>query len=1349
MTLTARYEHAAGISRLHDFFARSARRWPDVPALDIPPAQGRRQRTTLSYAELDRAAELVAHSLDLTADGWIVAILLPRTAGGLYAAQLAALRSGAAYVCIDPAFPDEQVHHILRDSSATVLITDSEGQRRATRGGYSGSLVRVDQPLGAGTRQGVGSGADSVARDSFAYVIYTSGTTGAPKGVLISHLGICNLISADVAEFGLGPGDRVAQGSSAAYDSSVEEIWMALASGATVVVLDDDTTRLGPDLVPWLRDERITVLCPPPTLLRATGCTDPQRELPDLRLLYVGGEALPEDITNRWARGRRMVNGYGPTECTVTCVRQDVIAGQPVAIGRPVHGMRAWVLDDELHPVRDGERGELCMGGAGVALGYLHRPELNETKFPEHPRFGRLYRTGDLVHAEPDGTLYYHGRIDSQVKLRGYRIELEAIEACLANCPGVREAACRVQGEGAAQVLAAHIVAVDPAGPPPRADVEARLKQSLPTYMVPTLLATIPELPRSTSGKLRRADLPSLTTSKTRHRTPTPPRNTVEKRIADALRQVLSPVGEIGIDDDFFDELGGSSLQAGMLITALRADAFTASITVRDIYQARTVRELARHALLELARRTAHAEAPPKAAATRTPQRIVAGATAVQTLWLVAELLVASVVAYLVFFDALPWLSSGIGLIPLLLLMPLLLTAGRAVVSPLLVLIAVSVKKVLIGQYLPARAPVWGNLYVRMWIVQQLVRVIPWTTIAGTEFQCMALRALGARIGKRVHIHRGVDLLQGGWDLLDIGDDVTISQDASLRLVQLTDGDVVIGPVTLACGSTVDVRAGLGPNTTLGRNSWLSALSALPPGSVVPDEQKWDGIPAQPAGQAPQPPQNETRKALSPRWHGVVLILGRSILQGFLGLPAAMLMVAVVAEFGLDYDTLLYNVAHPTMYWSLLAVMAMLLCLSLVVTVTLEAVAARALGRVTPAVISRWSPAYIRVWLKTELVSTAGNWLSGSLFWPTWLRAAGMRIGRGCEISTITDVLPELVRIGPTTFLADGIYLGGPRIQRGTVTLAPVELGTNTFLGNHAVVPTGQRLPHDVLLGVATVADQNIVRPGTSWFGHPPFLLPRRDLVEADPSLTHHPSAIRRINRVLWEALRFALPIVPLIVLVAWVDALNTASTLPWPVLLFLAAPAITLIAAGLRYLVVLALKWALLGQVRPGTHPLWSCWCSRWDFLYVAWRYLAGPMLSFLEGTLLLPLFLRRTGMTIGRHVVLGHGFAQVVDPDMLHVADGATVNAMFQAHTFEDRVLKIGPIRVGNHATLAEGTVPLYGADIGPHARVAPHSVIMKHEHLPPGHVYEGAPTRRAPADEASPASSFPRSGPESLHH
>lgn len=1314
MTTEATRPSAVDGRALPELFEESARRWPDACALDLPAAEGRPRRR-VTYGELRTQSELVAGAVAGSGFTGVVAILLPRTTEWLHAAQLGVLRSGSAHVCLDPGFPDGQLRQILADSAVPLVITDAAGEERLRALGYQGRILRQDRPL-----PGPDFPPAAPDPDDLAYLIYTSGTTGEPKGVMIAHRGIAGLVRSDVEEFDLGPGDRVAQGSSSAYDSSVEETWMALAAGATVVVMDDDVARLGPDLVPWLRNERITVLCPPPTLLRAADCADPSAELPELRLLYVGGEALPADVADAWSPGRRMVNGYGPTECTVTCLRQDVVPGEPVGIGHPVPGMRAWVLDADLEPVAPGEKGELCLGGDGLALGYLNEPDKTADRFPRHPELGRIYRTGDLVHRDPDGAFVAHGRIDSQVKVRGYRIELEAVEACLARCAGVREAAVRVQGEGASQVLTAHIVPVDEQIPP--ADVLAgQLREVLPSYMVPSRFGLLRQLPRGTSGKVRRDDLPELAVVAAGASSAVP-EGGIAGSIAGSLREVLG-LPAVGMDDDFFVDLGGSSLQAAMLVSRLRADPDTAGLAVRDIYSGRTIRELV--ALVEEPQ-------PEQSASAPVPQRAENGrawmATATQTSWLVLELLGVSAVGYLLFFWLLPWVSSAVGFLPLLIASPVLMWLARPLLAPVTVLLTVLAKKALIGEYVAESVPVWSSRGVRMWLLRQVARLVPWQAIAGTEYQSSVLRALGARIGKRVHIHRGVNLMQGGWDLLEVGDDVTLSQDSAIRLVHLENRHMVIAPATLDDGATLDVRAGVGGHTRMGRGSWLSALSSLPAGAQVADGELADGVPARSRGPAPEPPEiTRVGKEFSPRVHGVFMVLGQALLQSVLALPYSVALAAfLVGDFGLNYNSLITALGQPGNNVLLLAVFAAMSCLGLIVSVALQAVLARALGPVRPGVVSRYSLGYVRVWLKSGLVASAGNWLSGGLLWPRWLRLAGMRVGRDCEVSTIIDVVPELVGIGAGSFLADGIYLGGPRVHRGTVLLGTLRLGEGTFVGNHAVLPCNRVLPGDLLIGIATPGDHDGFRPGSSWFGHPPFELPRREIVEADRSLTHEPSVIRRVNRWMWELARFALPLVPLGVLEAWMYGVESVGSVEAVLRFLVLLPAITL-GAGLSLgATVLALKWMLLGRVKPTSHPLWSCWCSRWDFLYVAWRVIGGPVLTPLEGTLLLPVFLRRTGMRIGRGVVLGNGFAQIVDPDMIEIGDGATVSAMFQAHTFEDRVLKIDRVRVGDRATLADATVPLYGADIGEDAMVAPHSVVMKQEHLPPGRHYEGAPIR-----------------------
>jgi non-ribosomal peptide synthetase-like protein len=388
------------------------------------------------------------------------------------------------------------------------------------------------------------------------------------------------------------------------------------------------------------------------------------------------------------------------------------------------------------------------------------------------------------------------------------------------------------------------------------------------------------------------------------------------------------------------------------------------------------------------------------------------------------------------------------------------------------------------------------------------------------------------------------------------------------------------------------------------------------------------------------------------------------------------------------------------------------------------AAAMRLAGRVRPGPVPRWSLAAMRIRWKCAALDAAGRWLSGSLWWPVWLRWAGMRVGPGCEISTIIDVVPEVIRIGPGSFFADGIYLASPTVRRGRIQVAETSLGAGTFLGNHAVVPAGHAYPDELFLGVSTVAPTPPPAAATAWFGQPSMALPRREVTACDRRLTHAPSPIRFVNRLLWETARFALPALPLAMAALWYAAVVGVAAEAPVTAVVLVAPVLGLLGGGVLLAAIVALKWILLGRVRPGQHALWSCWCSRWDFLFVAWGLWGRGLLAGLEGTLLLNAYLRLTGMRIGRRVLLGRGFTQVVDPDMLSFEDDATVACQFQAHTFEDRVLKIDRVAIRRGATAGENAVLLYGADLGEGCDLAPGSVVMKRQRLAPGCRHAGAP-------------------------
>jgi non-ribosomal peptide synthetase-like protein len=1350
---------------LHEIFESTARRLPDEVAIDVPPSGGTPRRR-FTYAEVDALADALAARLApfVTRES-VAAILLPRRDHRIYVAQLAVLKAGGAYTCLEPGAPPERLRFILEDSGAVATIVDPD-----LCGLLAGLGFPADRTLELEeTAAAPAAVSSSLAKPSWlspstlCYLIYTSGTTGNPKGVMVEHQSIVNLVLSNIDYFRLEVGDRVGQSSSGAYDSSVEETWFAFACGATLVVMDDDVVRLGPDLVPWLRAERVNVFCPPPTLLRMCACDDPERELPDLRILYLGGEELPADVANRWAPGRWLENGYGPTECTVTVIRGRVLAGEPVTIGRPVRNSQGWVLDDALREVPHGETGELCIGGMSVTRGYLNRPDLTREKFVDHPVFGRIYRTGDLVRRLDSGDLVYLGRSDAQVKIRGHRIELSAIEAELCAFPGVRAAACKVQDLGGGRELVAFLVA-DPAGPPDLDALRADLRERLPEPMRPVRFGFLPELPAApASGKLDRKALPDLPPETAADRLGragrevVPPRSEAERLVAGAFSDQLRHGEPVSIHDDFFLDLGGNSLIAAQTISSLRKEKLTAALTVRDVYEARTVAALA--ALTDGAAGAAAREPGEHPRDLQAPhdsqdrqdrqdlqapgapphQRRVARrpglASLLQLGFILGKAVVASGVAYLAAFRLFPAIVGGFEYTTLLLLLPALALAALALYAPLALLATVTAKRLLIGRYRAGRHPYLGSFYLRSWIVQQLARAIPWELVEGTVFKNSFLRALGARIGEDVYIHRGVDLRAGGWDLLEIGDGVTIGRDVSLGLIEYADQEMVLGPVAIGPGCTLDTRARMAPHSAMEAGAVLTSLSMLPSRATIPAGEMWHGVPAKPEGTAPPAPAVVSGRPWPAAMHGGMLLVARFLLAQLPWLP--LLILASLLERRAE-DSWIEALYWPGSFdWvailSALAITAAGFALALPV----EALAVRLLGRIRPGTYPLYGWTSLAIFVKERMVETAGTSLSGTLLWPRWLRWAGMRVGAKCEISTIMEVIPELVEIGEESFFADGIYLGRPWMHRGTITAARTTLAKNTFLGNHVVIPGGAELPTNILLGISTLADAARIRPDTSWFGHPAFELPVREVVESDRRLTHDPEWYRWVTRVFWEYLRMAIPLIPALLGILWFKLLP-----PWraaqsrAVFYGLTLPAFTIGAGAVLVAFVLISKWLLIGRVREGRHPLWSCWCSRWDFLYVVWAaYVRGSLSSF-EGTPFMAWWLRAMGSRVGRRVVLGTSFAQVVDPDMLEIGDDATVCCLLQLHSFEDRMLKIAPSRIGARCTVGTGAVLLYGADIGDGAYVEDGSVVMKNETLLPDQYYVGCPTRPAHAPEQATA-------------
>ncbi|MFE9701916.1 amino acid adenylation domain-containing protein [Streptomyces sp. NPDC005930] len=560
-----------------ELFAGQVARTPDAVAVESAGL-------SLTYAELDARADALAARLAGEGVGpeRTVALVLGRSVESVVG-SLAVLKSGAAYLPVDPDYPAERVAFMFDDARPAAVLTTT-AHRSAVPGSADTPVLLVD--AAADVTPGGTAPAGPVSVTSPAYLIYTSGSTGVPKGVVVTHTGLAAFAATERERFAVDASSRVLQFSSPSFDASVLELCMTLTSGATLVVPEPGPLA-GEPLAELIADRGVTHALIPPAALAGV----PTDELTGFSCLIVGGDACPPELVARWSAGRRMVNAYGPTESTVAVSMSAPLTdtGTPPPIGSPVHGTRVHVLDAALRMVPPGTEGELYVSGAGLARGYLRRPALTAGRFVANP-FGapgeRMYRTGDVVRLRADGQLEFVGRADDQVKIRGFRIELGEIESALAQHPDVDHAAVSVhEVQQGVRQLVAHVVPAGAGG----VDAEAlrtHLAARLPEYMVPSLVTTLDALPLTANGKLDRKALPAPQASRTEGRAPAGQR---EELLCTLFAEVLG-VDRVGADQSFF-ELGGDSIASIQLISRARKAGLR--LTPRDVFTHRTVEALA------------------------------------------------------------------------------------------------------------------------------------------------------------------------------------------------------------------------------------------------------------------------------------------------------------------------------------------------------------------------------------------------------------------------------------------------------------------------------------------------------------------------------------------------------------------------------------------------------------------------------------------------------------------------------------------------------------------------------------------------------------------------------------
>ena len=539
----------------------------------------------LTYGDLDvRANQLARYLISRgVRRDTLVGIALDRNLE-LVVAILAVLKAGAGYVPLDPKFPAARLARMLAETRPPVLLTQE--RLLDTLVGGESELIAVERISSEVARRGRTAPRvpGSSPRD-LAYVVYTSGSTGLPKGVMIEHRSLVNVIRSGIEHYALSPGSRKLQFYTMSFDGGVWDVFMTLASGATLVMATLDGQGQVDDLPGQLRDRKITALTLPPAVLPLL---DPAT-FPDLAAVGVGGDVLPEDLADRWSRRMRLVNIYGPSETalSVTLFQARPDAGyRTVPLGPPVPNAKLYVLDSDLSPVPPGMTGELYIGGLGLARGYVDRPELTAERFVANP-FGppgsRLYRTGDLVRWTEPGWLDFVGRADNQVKIRGYRVELAEVENALLRHPEVAEAVAFAVGEGDRRRLVGY---VSPAGRMITADLRAALAAELPDFMVPAQIVVVETLPLGPTGKIDRRALPAPDREDAVTAGYLPPTDPTQESLTAIYAEVLG-LEKVGVQDSFF-ELGGDSIAVLKLTSRVRL-AFDIEMSPREFFDAPTI----------------------------------------------------------------------------------------------------------------------------------------------------------------------------------------------------------------------------------------------------------------------------------------------------------------------------------------------------------------------------------------------------------------------------------------------------------------------------------------------------------------------------------------------------------------------------------------------------------------------------------------------------------------------------------------------------------------------------------------------------------------------------------------
>ena len=1276
----------------------------------------------------------------------------------LHLSIISILKLGCSFVPVDSETPSDRVIEILSESEAALVIVDNLTIKKLEKHKIDSilnieSLSKFDSPQDSLCKIGTNP------RDE-AYIIFTSGSTGKPKGISISHENLCNFVRSENSILKINSSDKVWQGFSPAFDMFIEETFIALLAGATLEVANSDDIK-NLDLIPdRLEKAKVTVLHVVPTLAATF-----TRDVDSLRLINFGGEACSEIVVKKFSReNRKLFNTYGPTETTVSATISELFPDREITIGKALPNYHVVIFDEHLNQAEVNQKGEILIGGPSVSSGYINRPDLNDAKFIELPFSAersspkvltRFYRTGDCASYSPNGEIIFHGRIDTQIKIRGFRVELEEIEKNINAHPLVQFSAVLVERDSLDMEYLSALIVPDSSLKNVKSSslneieglvnlkkqLQELLGLKLPKYMIPNSIDFIESMPRLPSGKVDRKTLAKDAKTKStlaklkidnreiklNSESSTSLYSETEK-IVIAQMQRLFPNSEVGIDSNFFTELGGHSLLAALITSEFRKNVNWSSLSISDLYSHPTARTLAAHLdeitqfyirnQAQLANNVLNNE---NIANSNTPkeklkyQRLVFNFYQILLLPIVYSIVCVQAMIPFLTFNFLRSQSYSIT-------HSFLATITITGLSPfLMALVLIIIKKLFIGKFQEGHSPLFSVTHLRFWFYRRIKNAIPLFLFAGTPLMRIMLNALGSSIGKGTTVSESAFDLE---DLVSIDSNCCVGSQTIFNNVKFSASHISFSKVKIKSNVNIGSGSVIAGNTIIESYSNLGDLSNLVENTTVPPREEWKGSPAVFSSNLSIAPES---------------ILKRKFVKGSLIsksltylLPSISILIAAILPT-VSLIPVLVLIEKYSLTEAILRVPIFVLLYLATFCFNFFILRWSVLGKLPTGKYEIGSISYLRKWFVDKIHFVSLNVLHplyASIYLPFWFKLLGAKIGKRAEISTANSLTFHHLNVAEEAFIADNTSLGDSELKDGHIHLFETHIGNRTFVGNSAVLDNGANLTSSCLIGVLSISPRVVTNQNSTWLGSPCFQLPtRQESISLDPSLTFKPSLIQVLMRSLIEGVRIILPtsvqMTSMLILYHFLYSLMPVVSIT--TLVFLTPFLFFLFAAVPAVLITVILKWLCVGKYKPAEWGLWTSkvWLS--EAVTSTYESLAVPlMVEHAKGTPLLPFVLRLLGAKIGKNTYIETTdfteFDLVTIHDNVIIEDGSGP----QTHLFEDRVMKLGTIVLEKNVIVGARSIILYNTKIGENAGVDPLTLIMKGEEIPSNSNWRGIPAR-----------------------